>query len=159
MPLGPSFLRSQGRKVACWLPLTTAHRRVGVLAFGSRSPVPYTDDIAAFMAQIAAVVAIAVDNGINWDQAQRYQRELRDERDRLRFLLDVNNLLVSHLDHRSLLEAICEAVKRVIDADHIGVGLCTRESERAAAGLRLQQGARLQQARYRRFHWIDRSPA
>ena len=128
LPPGLSFLRSQGRKVACWLPLTTAHRRVGVLAFGSRSPVPYTDDIAAFMAQIAAVVAIAVDNGINWEQAQRYQRELRDERDRLRFLLDVNNLLVSHLDHRSLLEAICEAVKRVIDADHIGVGLYAPES-------------------------------
>ena len=128
LPPGPAFLRSQGRKVACWLPLTTAHRRVGVLAFGSRSPVPYTDDIAAFMAQIAAVVAIAVDNGINWEQAQRYQRDLLEERDRLRFLLDVNNLLVSHLDHRSLLEAICEAVKRVIDADHIGVGLCARES-------------------------------
>ena len=128
LPPGPSFLRSQGRKVSCWLPLTTAYRRVGVLAFGSRSPEPYTDDIAAFMAQIAAVVAIAVDNGINWEQAQRYQHELRDERDRLRFLLDVNNLLVSHLDHRSLLEAVCEAVKRVIDADHIGVGLCVRDS-------------------------------
>ena len=128
LPPGPSFLRSQGRKVACWLPLTTVHRRVGVLAFGSRSPVSYADDIAAFMAQIAAVVAIAVDNGINWEQAQRYQRDLLDERDRLQFLLDVNNLLVSHLDHRALLEAICEAVKRVIDADHIGVGLCDRES-------------------------------
>ena len=94
LPPGLAFLRSQGRKVACWLPLTTAHRRVGVLAFGSQSPVPYSDDIAAFMAQIAAVVAIAVDNGINWEQAQRYQHELRDERDRLRFLLDANNLLV-----------------------------------------------------------------
>ena len=81
LPPGPEFLRSQGRKVACWLPLTTARRRVGVLAFGSRSPAPYTDDIAAFMAQIAAVVAIAVDNGINWEQAQRYQRDLLDERD------------------------------------------------------------------------------
>jgi GAF domain-containing protein len=50
-------------------------RRVGVLAFGSRSPAPYTDDIAAFMAQIAAVVAIAVGNGINWDHAQQYQAE------------------------------------------------------------------------------------
>jgi formate hydrogenlyase transcriptional activator len=128
LPPGPSFLRSHGRKVGCWLPLTTAHRRVGVLAFGSRSLVVYTDDIAAFMGQIAAVVAIAMDNGINWEQAQRYEDELREERDRLRFLLDVNNLLVSHLDHRSLLEAICEAVKRVIDADHIGVGLCARES-------------------------------
>jgi formate hydrogenlyase transcriptional activator len=165
LPAGLSFLRSHGRKVACWLPLTTAHRRMGVLAFGSRSGVPYSDDIAAFMAQIAAVVAIAVDNSINWEQAQRYQRELRDERDRLQFLLDVNNLLVSDLDHRSLLEGICEAVKRVIDADHIGVGLCARESgqvqldfvytkargfsrpeiafplERSIAGLTLERGA------------------
>ena len=29
LPPGPAFLRSLGRKVACWLPLTTAHRRVG----------------------------------------------------------------------------------------------------------------------------------
>ena len=129
LPPGPSFLRSQGRKAACWLPLTTAHRRVGVLAFGSRSPVPYSDDIVAFMAQIAAVVAIAMDNGINWEQAQQYQRDLGDERDRLRFLLDVNNLLVSHLDLRSLLEAICDAVRRVIDADHIGVGLCVPDRQ------------------------------
>jgi formate hydrogenlyase transcriptional activator len=128
LPLGPEFLRSQGRKSACWLPLTTANRRVGVLAFGSHSPVPYTDDIVAFMSQIAAVVAIAMDNGINWEQAQQYQRNLLDERDRLRFLLDVNNLLVSHLDHRSLLEAICEAVRRVVDADHIGVGLLAADS-------------------------------
>jgi formate hydrogenlyase transcriptional activator len=129
LPRGLSFLRSQGRRVACWLPLTTAYRRIGVLAFGTRSEVPYTDDIAGFMAQIAAVVAIAVDNGINWEQAQRSQRDLLAEQDRLRFLLDVNNLLVSHLDHPSLLEAICEAVKRVIDADHIGVGLYAPESD------------------------------
>ncbi len=81
------------------------------------------------MAQIAAVVAIAMDNGINWEQAQQYQRDLGDERDRLRFLLDVNNLLVSHLDLRSLLEAICDAVRRVIDADHIGVGLCVPDRQ------------------------------
>ena len=81
LPPGPAFLRSQGRKVGCWLPLTTAHRRVGVLAFGSRSPVPYSDDIVSFMAQIAAVVAIAMDNSINWDQAERYQRDLLDEPD------------------------------------------------------------------------------
>jgi formate hydrogenlyase transcriptional activator len=128
LPPGPAFLRSQGRKVACWLPLTTSHRRVGVLAFGTSSAAPYTGDIAGFMAQIAAVVAIAVDNGINWDHAQTYERDLLEERDRLRFVLDVNNMLVSQLDYRSLLEAICEAVKRVIDADDIGVGLCVPES-------------------------------
>ena len=32
------------------------------------------------------------------EEAQRLQQELREERDRLRLLLDVNNLLVSRLD-------------------------------------------------------------
>ena len=135
LPPGPSFLRSQGQKVACWLPLTTAHRRLGVLAFGSRSTVPYSDDIVAFMGQIAAVVAIALDNGINWEHARRNERDLLDERDRLRFLLDVNSLLVSQLNYQSLLEAICEAVKRVVDADHIGVGLCVQDSSQVRLDL------------------------
>ncbi|MFL6278520.1 MAG: sigma 54-interacting transcriptional regulator, partial [Vicinamibacterales bacterium] len=123
-----SFIRSQGRKVACWLPLTTAHRQVGVLSFGSRSDAAYSDDVLAFMAQVAAVVAIAVDNGINYEQAQRYQRQLLGERDHLRFLLDVNNFLVSRLDRRELLKAISEVIQRVIDADYISIALYDKES-------------------------------
>ncbi len=123
-----AFIRSRGRKTACWLPLTTAHRKIGVLSFGSSIATAYTDDILAFMEQVAAIVAIAVENGINYDEAQRYQRDLQDERDHLRFLLDVNNLLVSHLDYRGLLKAISEAVQRVIDADQIGVALYDEES-------------------------------
>jgi formate hydrogenlyase transcriptional activator len=122
------FIRSQGRRMTCWLPLTTAHRRVGVLSFGSRSADAYSEDVLAFMEQVAATIAIAVDNGINFDQAQRYQRELREERDILRFLLDINNLLVLHLDYAGLLEAIAEAVKRVIKHDHVSVALYDQNS-------------------------------
>ena len=86
------------------------------------------------MDQVAAAVAIAVDNGINFDQAQRYQRELREERDNLRFLLDINNLLVSHLDYAALLEAISEAVQRVIKHEHISLALYDEN----AGTLRLQ---------------------
>ena len=66
-PLHPvlSLIRSRGGKMTSWLPLTTAHRRIGVLSFGSRSSDVYTDDVVAFMEQVAASVAIAVDNGIN----------------------------------------------------------------------------------------------
>jgi len=128
LPRGLSFIRSTGRKMTCWLPLTTAHRKVGVLSFGSRSDAAYTDDVLAFMEQVAATVAIAVDNGINYDQAASYQRELRDERDRLRFLLDVNNLLVSQRDFPELLKAISESVERVVEHDHISVALSDKET-------------------------------
>jgi len=123
------FLREQGRKMTCWLPLTTAHRRVGVLGFGSSSSAIYTPDVVAFMEQVASGVAIAVENGMNREQAQRYERELREERDRLRFLLDINNLLVSRLEYTALLEAICDAVQRIVDADHVGVALYDQESQ------------------------------
>ena len=93
------------------------------------------------------------------EQAQRYQHDLLDERDRLQFLLDVNNLLVSHLDHRSLLEAIVkEPSRRVIDADLIGVGLCVKDSGQ----VRLDFGTARRAASSRPmspFHWIDPSPA
>ena len=138
---GLEFIRSQGRRIACWLPLTTAHRRVGVLTFGSRSADAYTDDHLAFMDQVAAAVAIAVDNGINFDQAQRYKRELREERDNLRFLLDINNLLVSHLDYAALLEAISEAVQRVIKHEQISLALYDEKCRDAAAAVDLRREA------------------
>ena len=62
---GLSFLRTQGRKVACWLPLTTARRRLGVLASAAVRRCRLPTALTAFMGQVAAVVAIAVDNGIN----------------------------------------------------------------------------------------------
>ncbi|HEU4688965.1 MAG TPA: sigma 54-interacting transcriptional regulator [Vicinamibacterales bacterium] len=158
-------IRNRDGKMTCWLPLTTARRRVGVLSFGSRSSKDYTDDVIAFMEQVAATVAIAVDNGINWEQAQHLQRELREERDRLRLLLDVNNLLVSHLAYPELIKAIGVAVKRVVEHDHISISLYDEDAglmrfhwryderrglvasdfvaplERSAGGVALQRGA------------------
>ena len=128
LPATLAMLRDHGRKMTCWLPLTTAHRRVGVLSFGSRSDAAYTADALAFMEQVAAIVAIAADNGINYEQAQRYGRELRDERDQMRFLLEVNNLLVTHLEYPALLEAISDAVRRVIEADVIGIALFDQDA-------------------------------
>ncbi|OFW18850.1 MAG: hypothetical protein A3H97_14365 [Acidobacteria bacterium RIFCSPLOWO2_02_FULL_65_29] len=122
------FLRGHGARVTCWLPLTTAHRRVGVLSFGSRDADQYGADAVAFMEQVAAHVAIAVDNAINFDDAQRLQRELRDERDRLRLLLEMNNLLVSRLEYPDLLQTLSESLQRVVRHDSASVALVDRES-------------------------------
>ena len=122
------FIRDHGARVTCWLPLTTAHRRVGVLGFGSRDADQYGADAVAFMEQVAAHVAIAVDNAINFDDAQRLQRELRAERDRLRLLLEMNNLLVSTLEYPDLLQTLSESLQRVVQHDSASVALVDRES-------------------------------
>ncbi len=135
-PLGTAldFIRQHGAQVSCWLPLTTAHRRVGVLGLGSRDAARYPADAVAFMEQVSAQVAIAVDNAINFDDARRLRGELSDERDRLRVLLDVNNLLVSRLDYPELLEVLSDSLKRVVKHDYAGIALFDRQSGK----LRLQ---------------------
>src|SRR5262245_51374408 len=90
-PLVPAldFIRGLGQKITCWLPLTTANARVGVLTFGSSCETDYGEDAIAFMEQVAAHVAVAVDNAINLDRAETLARELAIERDRLQLLLEV----------------------------------------------------------------------
>jgi len=159
-PMGTAldFIRQHGARVTCWLPLTTVHRRVGVLAFGSRDADRYPADAVAFMEQVAAHVAIAVDNAFNFDEAKVLQEELRGERDRLRLLLEVNNLLVSRLNYPELLLALSESLQRVVNHDYASIALFDRVSGK----LRLQALTNSDTNSVREPHTelaLDRSPA
>jgi formate hydrogenlyase transcriptional activator len=124
-PLDPglAFIRSLGRTVACWLPLTTAHGRLGVLNFGSSNATDYSPDIVAFMEQIAAHVAVAVDNSMNFDRLQRSREELTAERDQLRLLLDLNSLLITKHDLREVVTTVSESIQPVIPHTTVGLAL------------------------------------
>jgi formate hydrogenlyase transcriptional activator len=80
------------------------------------------------MEQVAAHLATAVDNAINFDDAQRLQGELGEERDRLRLLLEMNNLLLSRLDYPALLQTLSDSLQRVVPHDSASVALVDRES-------------------------------
>jgi formate hydrogenlyase transcriptional activator len=69
----------------------------------------------------------AVENGLNCETAQAYRRQLAEERDRLRLLLEINNAVVSHLDFRSLFQQIASALRRVLQQDYLSVALCDAE--------------------------------
>jgi formate hydrogenlyase transcriptional activator len=131
---GVDFVRGQGARAASWLPLTTVHRRIGVLGVGSRGEEHRTPDAALFMEQVAAHVAVAVENAMNLDEARGLQEELREQRDRLRLLLDVNNLLVSRLDYPELLRMLSVSLQRVVKHDSASVALL----DPAIGQLRLQ---------------------
>ena len=62
------------------------------------------------------------------EEAQRLQQELREERDRLRLLLDVNNLLVSRLDYPELLRTLSESMQRVVKHDSASIALLDRKT-------------------------------
>jgi len=75
------------------------------------------------MQQVARQVAVAVDNALNLERAQAYQRQLAQERDRLRVLLEVNNAVVSKLDLRELINAISASLRRVIHHEYTSLAL------------------------------------
>jgi formate hydrogenlyase transcriptional activator len=110
-------------KSLCLLPLTTAQRRVGALAFGSVKKGAYDEADLEFLRQVAAQVAVAVDNALNFQDARAYQEQLSRERDRLRLLLEVTNALVSNLDLRELLKQIAACLRRVIRHDYTALAL------------------------------------
>jgi formate hydrogenlyase transcriptional activator len=133
-PIVSQLLRQEGVQSLCVLPLTTAQRRVGAMALGSVEASAYDAADLEFLRQVAAQVAVAVDNALNSQNAQIYQQELARERDRLRLLLEINNALVSTLDLRQLLSAISACLRRVMNHDYASLGLY----EPAAQQVRLQ---------------------
>jgi formate hydrogenlyase transcriptional activator len=116
-------LRENGVKSLCSLPLTTAQRRLGVMSFGRGTPHIHSETEVAFLQQVARQVAVAVDNALNFESAQAYQRQLARERDRLRVLLEVNNAMVSKLDLHALLSAISASLRRVIHHEYTSLAL------------------------------------
>jgi len=105
-----------------WLPLTTAQHRLGALMFGFRtggSP----DSQLDFMRQVSAQVAVAVDNTLNFENAQKYQRQLARERDRLQVLLEITNVLVTELDIRELFPSITACLRRVMPHEYSSLAL------------------------------------
>lgn len=124
-PVITQMLRANGVSASCYLPLTTAHRSLGSLGFGSRSPAVYTPDDVDFMQQVARLVAVAVDNALNGEQIRCYQQQLQRERDRLKALLETTNALNSRLDGKAIFSAITEAVRAIIHHDYMALALLT----------------------------------
>jgi formate hydrogenlyase transcriptional activator len=111
----------------CTLPLTTAHRRFGVIEFGSSRANAYPEEEVNFLSLLADHVALTIEGALNFDEAQQAQAELQSNNERLKLLLDLTNHIVSNLDLRDLLRAISASVRRVMKCDAVAVMLPTSE--------------------------------
>ncbi|HYA97541.1 MAG TPA: sigma 54-interacting transcriptional regulator [Methylomirabilota bacterium] len=122
-PQFAQFLAAQGVRSAAIVPLTTAQHRIGALGFGRNTPGGIRGAEVQFMQRVASQVAVAVDNALNTESAQEYQRQLARERDRLQVLLEVNNLLLAHRDLEELFRGIVSVLQRVIHHDYTSLAL------------------------------------
>jgi formate hydrogenlyase transcriptional activator len=113
-----------GLRSGCAVPLLCHDKIVGSLVVASLRESAFTEDDAELLAQIAAQVAIAVDNAQNFEKARSAQQAAARERDRSRLLLEVNNAVTSHLDLKDLLRSISASLRRIISHDAAFLGLC-----------------------------------
>jgi formate hydrogenlyase transcriptional activator len=116
-------LRNRGIRSICALPLTTGHRRLGVISFGSRQAHAYPPEEVKFISQVADQIALAFDDALNFSALRRASEELQTKNERLQLLLDVTNQFVSNLELRDLLRAISQGVRRVMQSDYTGLSL------------------------------------
>src|ERR1700722_3097106 len=107
----------------CALPLTTAHRKLGAITFGSKQLDAYSPNEIRFVSQVVDYIALAFDDALNIAALRQASEELRSKNDRLRLLLDVTNQLVSNLELRDLLRAVSQDVRRVMQCDYAGLSL------------------------------------
>jgi formate hydrogenlyase transcriptional activator len=116
-----AILREKGVRAFALVPLTTAQRRVGAMGFGRMVPDAVIE--LQFMQRVASQVAVAVDNALNVESSQAYQEQLAQERDRLRVLLDLNNVLVTSRELPELFQGIVSTLQRVIRHDYTSLAL------------------------------------
>ena len=125
-PRYPEFMRklqASGAHSSAIVPLTTAHHRLGTLVFGRFVPQGISEAEIQFMKRVAAQVAVAVDNALNFETAEAFQKQLARERDRLQVLLEINNLLVSTRDPAAVFKGIVSSLKPVLQHDYTSLAL------------------------------------
>src|SRR5207244_4583846 len=77
------WLCDRGVLSLCVVPVTTALRKLGALAFGSRTAAAYSEIDVSLLQEAARQVAVAADHALNLQQARSVQRQLKDAPDRL----------------------------------------------------------------------------
>ncbi|HYZ82959.1 MAG TPA: sigma 54-interacting transcriptional regulator, partial [Bryobacteraceae bacterium] len=108
-PLMLDRLASIGLNSACVLPMSTAHRKLGSLAFASHAEDAYLPDEQRFLSLVTNQIAVAIDDA----RAQQ----------RLRLLLGLTNQVVSKLRLPELLQEISASIRQVMQCDGVVVSL------------------------------------
>ena len=123
-----AILRKYEMVSACYVPLTSAVRKVGVLGFGVRQTSAYRPNDIEFLEQIGRQIASAVDNALHREQLVKYQHALQAERDHLKLMLDISNALVSKPKLNELFSAIAVSLHELLHQEYSSLSLFDQET-------------------------------
>ena len=115
-PLAQKFFETQGLKSACFFPMISGGRTVGVLNLGSKSENAFSGENVELLVHIAGQIAIAVQNSMNFDRATK-------AKDRIQILLAANNAVATSLNLHDLLTTTSACLRTYFDHDVAGLSL------------------------------------
>jgi len=111
-PKVTGLMQEDGTNSFCFVPLTTAVRRLGAMGFLSLQKEAYGETDLEFLQQVGKQVAVAVDNVL-------HHQDLTYDRDRLRLLLEVSESIASHRDLADLFHDLAGRLPRVFEFSYI----------------------------------------
>jgi len=114
--LAPFAPESIGRS-AYVFPVSTHEQRYGILVVTKDRGDKFVAEDVELLRSIASHVAVALECAMAKDRAEQYQHELANQRDRLRLLLEINNLIVSKLDINDLCRATSVSIRSYFGSD------------------------------------------
>ena len=117
------YLIGHGIQSSCALPLTTVHRRIGIIALGSSRPNAYSQEQIHLLSMVADHLAVAIDSALNLESSRAAQAELEHKNEQLELMLELTNRVVSNLELRDLLREVSATLRRIMKCDATGVAL------------------------------------
>jgi formate hydrogenlyase transcriptional activator len=101
----------------CDLPLTTARRRLGALAFGSKQTGAYDTADIDFLQRVANQVAVAVENALAFDEIEQLKEKLNQERVYLEEEIRTDNNFEEIVGESTALRRVLKDVETVAPTD------------------------------------------
>jgi formate hydrogenlyase transcriptional activator len=107
-------VRPYGVQSYCWLPLTTARRRLGALVFTSRQPSAHDAADLDFLHQVANQVAVAVENALAFQEIEALKDKLAKEKAYLEEEVRTEHEFGDIVGESPALRAVLKAVETVL---------------------------------------------
>ncbi|MGC2111344.1 MAG: sigma 54-interacting transcriptional regulator [Candidatus Korobacteraceae bacterium] len=109
-------------------PVSTSQQRYGFFAVTKDRGQEFLLEDVELLGSLASHLAVALECAVARDSAERYQRQVAKERDRLKLLLDINNYIVSKLDINDLFESASASIRSYFNNDFTGFWLVDKKS-------------------------------
>jgi formate hydrogenlyase transcriptional activator len=109
-------------------PILISGKKLGALTFATAQRGQFGPDDVELMTSVSSHVAVALESALATDAAELYQRQLAQERDRLRLLLEINNQVITQLDTNELFRSASASIRKYFGNDFTGFWLIDKQT-------------------------------